>query len=47
MSMDHSGATVEALREDMMKLGVVMSDRCGLGYVKLLLDRPGVDYSIK
>lgn len=49
MSMDHSIQTVEALREDMTKLGVVMSGRCGLGYVRLLLDINGgrVDHVMK
>ena len=29
--------TVEALRQDMLRLGVVMNDGCGLAYVRLLL----------
>ncbi len=33
----HTPQTVEALRQDMLRLGVVMNDGCGLAYVRLLL----------
>ena len=38
MSVFRTPEMIEALRLDMLKLGVVMSDKCGLAYAKLLVD---------
>ncbi len=43
----HTPQTVEAVRQDMIRLGVVMNEKCGLAYVNSLLKNQKIDEVMK